>query len=164
MSARVNLTIPVYRAPTSSLELGCGYFDAADNVFKQTGIESLAYDSANLKVTCRTSHFTAFGVEEYKAPIVGTNQTGYIGTTDTQPALISESYAFYLIFVLYLALVLGILWGRRRDNVDRVKGVPNQLILYGLYLDKAPQDNPADEEVLQQENFKEEKPKPEDNI
>lgn len=105
--------------------LGCGYLDESDQIFKTEGITSISI--SNILVTCKCSHLTAIGVEEYtgdgtKVTDVTDSSAGYKSYEDPEEknSDLKSSWAIYVAIILLIILGVGILWGYWKDKKDEL--------------------------------------------
>lgn len=125
----IKITIPLTAALDTSnpnRTLGCGYIDENDQIFKNDGV-TISTLSTTL-VTCKATHLTAIGVEEYTSE--ASSDSGSDGETtdtpsdsedeDTKTTSMMSSWAIYVSIIMLLAMAAAMLWAYRKDKRDQV--------------------------------------------
>ena len=153
----IRMTIPLlyeFTDTTKNRTLGCGYLDENDQIFKADGLKA---EVINTKlVTCQAYHLTAIGVEEYaieRQTVTDDSSLSLVSNQTTSDTILGQSlqlvdmwssWAVYTTFGLLGALILGCVWGYRRDKRDELNlrkvYINKERIYINLYLDPLPED------------------------
>lgn len=105
--------------------LGCGYLDPVENIFQNVGLEINSWSST--VVTCKATHLTQFGVEEYTFEVATSDSGGDSTIIDAgNAAYLKDKPAFFSVFAVWVTIgtlifaVPCLLWGYQKDKRDAI--------------------------------------------